>query len=155
MAYTYHSLYGFNVNVVRPFTVYGPRGRPDMAPWLFIQSAVEGRTINKFGDGTTRRDYTFIGDFVDGFVNAIDRAFGYEIFNLGNSSTVSLNEALSIIRDVTGRELNIEQRPMQPGDVQITNADVSKARRLLDYNPSTSFRDGMGLFYEWYKSARM
>lgn len=155
MAYTYHSLYGFNVNVVRPFTVYGPRGRPDMAPWLFIQSAVEGRTINKFGGGTTRRDYTFIGDFVHGFVNAIDRTFGYEIFNLGNSSTVSLNEALSIIKDVTGRELNIEQRPMQPGDVQITNADVSKARRMLDYNPCTSFRDGMGVFYEWYKSARM
>lgn len=155
MAFTYHKLYGLNVNVVRPFTVYGPRGRPDMAPWLFIQSAVEGRTIQKFGDGTTRRDYTFIGDFVQGFVNAIDRPFGYEIFNLGNSSTVSLNEALAIITEVTGRDLKIEQRPMQPGDVEITNADVSKARRLLDYNPNTSFRDGMGLFFAWYRETRM
>ncbi len=155
MAFTYHKLYGLNVNVIRPFTVYGPRGRPDMAPWLFIQSAVRGGTIYKFGDGTTRRDYTFIGDFTTGFVNAIDRAHGYEIFNLGNSSTVSLNEALEIVRDVTGRELVIEQRPMQPGDVEITNADVSKARRLLDYNPSTSFRDGMGTFFEWYRQTRM
>lgn len=155
MAYTYHKLYGLNVNVVRPFTVYGPRGRPDMAPWIFIQSAIEGRTIHKFGDGTTRRDYTFVGDFTRGFVNAIDRVHGYEIFNLGNSSTVSLNEALEIVRDVTGRELVIEQRPMQPGDVEITNADVSKARRLLDYNPSTSFRDGMGAFFEWYRQTRM
>jgi UDP-glucuronate 4-epimerase len=126
-----------------------------MAPWLFIQSAMQGKTISKFGDGSTRRDYTFIGDFTKGFINAIDRAHGYEIFNLGNSSTVSLNEALAIVRDVTGRELVIEQRPMQPGDVELTNADVSKARRLLDYNPSTSFREGMGIFFDWYRQARM
>ena len=88
-------------------------------------------------------------------MNAIDRPHGYEIFNLGNSSTVSLNEALEIVRDVTGRELVIEQRPMQPGDVEITNADVYKARRLLDYNPSISFRDGMGTFFEWYRQTRM
>ena len=152
MSFTYHKLYGLNVNVVRPFTVYGPRGRPDMAPWLFIQSAVAGRKIQKFGDGSTRRDYTFIDDFVGGFVNAIDRPFGYEIFNLGNSSTVSLNEALQIVSDVTGRDLNIEQLPMQPGDVEITNADISKARRLLDYDPKTSFKDGMSVFFNWYQS---
>lgn len=155
LSFTYHKLYGLNVNVVRPFTVYGPRGRPDMAPWLFIQSAVSGRKIQKFGDGSTRRDYTFIKDFVDGFVNAIDRPLGYEIFNLGNSSTVSLNEALDVVREVTGRELVIEELPMQPGDVEITNADISKAQRLLDYNPRTSFKDGMAAFYEWYRSARM
>lgn len=155
LSFTYHKLYGLNVNVVRPFTVYGPRGRPDMAPWLFIQSAVLGRKIQKFGDGSTRRDYTFIKDFVEGFVNAIDRPFGYEIFNLGNSSTVSLNEALDIVRQVTGRELLIEQLPMQPGDVEITNADVSKAQKLLDYHPRTSFKDGMAAFYEWYRSAKI
>jgi UDP-glucuronate 4-epimerase len=155
LAYTYHSLHGVNINIVRPFTVYGPRGRPDMAPWLFIEAALRGTPIKKFGDGTTRRDYTFINDFVAGFVNAVDRVFGYEIFNLGNSQTVSLNEALQIVKDVTGRGLIIEQLPMQPGDVEVTNADISKAKRLLDYNPSTSFRDGMGALHEWYRSSRM
>ncbi len=155
LSYTYHSLYGLNINVVRPFTVYGPRGRPDMAPWLFIESALVGRTIKKFGDGTTRRDYTFIEDFVRGFVNAIDRAYGYEIFNLGNSATVSLNEALAIVREVTGKELLIEQLPPQPGDVDVTNADISKARKLLDYDPKTSFRDGMAKLCEWYRVSRL
>jgi UDP-glucuronate 4-epimerase len=155
MGYTYHSLYGLNVNVVRPFTVYGPRGRPDMAPWLFIESALKGRTIKKFGDGSTRRDYTYIADFVKGFVNAIDRQFGYEIFNLGNSSTVSLQEALDIVRDVTGKTLHIEELPMQPGDVNITNADISKAQKMLDYNPVTSYRDGMAALHAWFVANRV
>ena len=121
-----------------------------MAPWLFIESALKGIPIKKFGDGTTRRDYTFIADFAAGFVNAIDRTFGYEIFNLGNSSTVSLNEALEIVRDVTGKELIIDQLPLQPGDVQLTNADISKARQLLDYDPKTPFREGMAAFFQWF-----
>lgn len=154
LSYTYHSLYGLNINIVRPFTVYGPRGRPDMAPWLFIESALLERPIKKFGDGTTRRDYTFIEDFVCGFVNAIDRTCGYEIFNLGNSATVSLNEALDIVAEVTGKELIIQQLPPQPGDVYITNADISKARKLLDYDPKTTFRDGMARLCEWYQAAR-
>ena len=155
LSYTYHNLYGLSVNVVRPFTVYGPRGRPDMAPWLFIESALRGNPIKKFGDGSTRRDYTFIEDFVAGFVNAIDRSFGYEIFNLGNSATVSLNEALDIVRSVTGKDLIIEQLPMQMGDVEITNADISKARRLLDYNPKTSFKTGMSILCDWYRATRV
>ena len=150
LAYTYHHLYQLNVNVVRPFTVYGPRGRPDMAPWLFIEAAVHGKQIRKFGDGSSRRDYTFIDDFVVGFINAIDRPFGYEVFNLGNSQTVSLNETLAIVAEVTGKELKIEPCPTQPGDVEITNADIEKARNKLSYNPHTSFSDGMKAFYEWY-----
>jgi UDP-glucuronate 4-epimerase len=152
MGFTFHHLYGLNVNVIRPFTVYGPRGRPDMAPWLFLVAALKGRPIRKFGDGSTRRDYTYIGDFAKGFVNALDRAFGYEIFNLGNSATVSLNEALAIVSDVTGKELVIEPYPPQPGDVDITNADIGKARTMLSYDPSTSFREGMALFHEWFVS---
>lgn len=154
LSHTYHSLYGMKINVVRPFTVYGPRGRPDMAPWLFIAAALDGKPIRKFGDGSTRRDYTFIDDFVSGFVNAIDREIGYEIFNLGNSATVSLNEALETVSEVTGRELKIEQLPAQPGDVELTNADVSKAKRLLDYHPLTSFRDGMRKFHDWFVRVR-
>jgi len=150
MSHTYHHLYGLNINVVRPFTVYGPRGRPDMAPWLFLAAAREGTPIRKFGDGETRRDYTFVRDFVRGLVNAIDRSFGYEIFNLGNSSTVSLNEVLDIISRVTGKKLAIEQYPKQPGDVDLTNADITKARKLLDYSPETSFEEGMREFNEWF-----
>jgi len=150
MAHTFHHLYEMNINVVRPFTVYGPRGRPDMAPWLFLEAALNSKPIRKFGDGTTRRDYTFIDDFVRGFVKAIDRSFGFEIFNLGNSATVSLNEVLEIMSRVTGKDIIVEQWPAQPGDVVITNADVSKARRLLDYDPKTSFEEGMQRFHTWF-----
>lgn len=150
LGHTYAHLYKLPVNVIRPFTVYGPRGRPDMAPWLFLESALRGRSIKKFGDGSSRRDYTFIGDFAQGFVNAIDRVFGYEIFNLGNSATVSLNDAISTIEEVTGKSLKIEQYPAQPGDVDLTNADISKARTLLDYNPQTSFKEGMQIFRSWF-----
>lgn len=155
LSHTYHSLYGFNINIVRPFTVYGPRGRPDMAPWLFVESALKGRVIKKFGAGETRRDYTFIDDFVGGFVAAIDRELGFEIFNLGNSKTVSLNEALDVVREVTGMELNIEQLPPQPGDVELTNADISKAEKLLGYSPRTDFRHGMQMLCDWYRRVRM
>ncbi len=153
-AHSYHHLYGMNINVVRPFTVYGPRGRPDMAPWLFLESALNGTPIKRFGDGSTRRDYTFIRDFAAGFVNAIDRQFGYEIFNLGNSATVSLRDALEIVSRVSGRELLIEEHPPQPGDVEVTNADISKAQRLLDYAPTTSFEAGMKEFCEWFVATR-
>ena len=152
LGYTFHHLYGLNVNVVRPFTVYGPRGRPDMAPWLFIKSALEGTAIKKFGDGSSRRDYTFIDDFVKGFAAAIDTPLGYEIFNLGNSATVSLNEAIEIIEKVSGKTLSIEQLPNQPGDVPLTNADISKASELLGYAPNTSFKEGMQKFHDWFVS---
>jgi UDP-glucuronate 4-epimerase len=152
LSYTYHQLYKMNINVVRPFTVYGPRGRPDMAPWIFLSSALSGKPIKKFGNGETRRDYTFIDDFVAGFLGAIDTRTGYEIFNLGNSSTVSLNEAIATIEAVTGRTLLIDNHPQQPGDVDLTNADVEKAKRMLGYNPATSFRDGMHRFYEWFRA---
>jgi UDP-glucuronate 4-epimerase len=150
LAYTYHQLYDMSINIVRPFTVYGPRGRPDMAPWLFLSAALNRKPIRKFGDGTTRRDYTYVDDFVDGFVKAIDRPLGYEIFNLGNSATVSLNEALDIVEKVSGKKLVVEQHPPQPGDVEVTNADVSKARMLLDYDPQTSFEQGMRQFHSWF-----
>lgn len=153
LGYTYSHLYKIPISVIRPFTVYGPRGRPDMAPWLFLEAALQGKEISKFGDGTTRRDYTFIGDFVKGFVNALDRPRDFEIFNLGNSSTVSLNEAIDIVERVTGNKLKIKQLPMQPGDVEMTNADISKARSLLDYNPEVSFEEGMGIFHSWYKES--
>ncbi len=153
LAATYAHLYNIPLTVIRPFTVYGPRGRPDMAPWLFLECAIRNREISKFGDGTTRRDYTFIGDFVKGFISAIDTPRNFDIYNLGNSSTVSLNEAIEIIERVTNKKLQIKQLPMQPGDVEITNADISKAKRDLAYDPQVSFEEGMTIFYNWYKES--
>lgn len=152
LGYTYHSLYGLPINVVRPFTVYGPCGRPDMAPWLFLKSCIEGVQIQKFGTGETRRDYTYIDDFVQGFVAATYQSFGYEIFNLGNSETVSLNEAIHAVESVVGKSIKVNQMDMQPGDVEITNACIDKAKRMLSYNPKTSFIEGMEKFYTWYKN---
>ena len=150
IAYTYHHLHGLNVNVIRPFTIYGPRGRPDMAPYLFIKWIYEGTSIRKFGDGTTKRDYTYIDDFVHGFINALDRPLGYEIFNLGNSDPISLNEFISTVEKVVGKKAEINQEPMQPGDVSLTYADISKAKEMLDYEPKTKFEDGLKKTWEWF-----
>jgi len=150
LAFTYHHLYKLPMTVIRPFTVYGPRGRPDMAPWLFLDACINGKTINKFGDGETRRDYTFIEDFVSGFVNAINKPSDFEIFNLGNSATVSLNEAISIVEKTVGKKLEINQMEPQPGDVDLTNACIDNAKEKLGYNPQTSFEEGMAKFHSWF-----
>lgn len=150
LGYTYHSLYGMNINVVRPFTVYGPKGRPDMAPWLFLKACIDGKAINKFGSGETKRDYTFIDDFVDGFVSATFKPFGYEVFNLGNSNTVSLNQMISTVENVVGKKMLINQMDKQAGDVDLTFASIDKAKQKLNYNPKTDFSSGMERFYEWF-----
>ncbi len=151
IAHSYHHLFGININVVRPFTVYGPRGRPDMAPWIFLSSTLNNIPIRRFGNGETRRDYTFIDDFTEGFISALKKPLGYQIFNLGNSSTVSLNEALAIVAEVCDKEQIIKEEPKQPGDVDVTYADISKAKSYLNYNPGTKFKDGMEKFYQWFK----
>jgi UDP-glucuronate 4-epimerase len=131
--------------------VYGPRGWPDMAPYLFSRLVFEGRPLKMFGDGTTYRDYTYIDDIVAGAVAAIDADLPYEIINLGNSQTVMLRDFIALVEDLVGREAEIVQLPPQPGDVPRTYADVSKARRLLGYDPQTSFAQGMARFVDWYR----
>lgn len=153
LAHTYHHLHGLNINVIRPFTIYGPRGRPDMAPFLFTKWISSGKAVKKYGDGSTKRDYTYIDDFVTGFIKAIDRPLGFEIFNLGNNSPVSLNEFISTIETVVGSSAKINQMSMQPGDVSITYADISKASKMLDYKPKVSLEEGMEKFWEWYKNS--
>jgi UDP-glucuronate 4-epimerase len=152
LAHTYHHLHNMNINIIRPFTIYGPRGRPDMAPFLFPMWIHKGKSIKKFGDGTSMRDYTYIDDFVKGFISALDTQLGYEIFNLGNSTPVNLNEFIKTIEKVVGKKAEIEQHPMQPGDVEITYADTSKAERLLGYKPTVKIEEGLGNFWEWYKN---
>jgi UDP-glucuronate 4-epimerase len=151
LGYTYHHLYKLNVNVVRPFTVYGPGGRPDMFPFLCTKLIDEGAEVKRFGDGSTRRDYTFIDDLADGVIAAMDRVLGYEIFNLGNSNTVELSHFISTVEKILGKKANIKEYPMQPGDVLVTNADLTKSRKLLGYDPKVKIEEGMERFIAWYQ----
>lgn len=152
--YTYHHLYGIDVLNLRFFTVFGPGQRPDLAIHKFTRLIRNGETIPMFGDGTTARDYTFVADTVSGIEGAIsylashERVF--EIINLGNNQPVSLKDMIAAIGKATGVEPKIEQLPMQPGDVNITYADISKAQQLLDYRPKTPFLEGVQKFVAWY-----
>ena len=153
LAYTFHHLYGLNTTGLRFFTVYGPRGRPDMAPFKFIDRVFNGVPIQQYGDGSTSRDYTYVTDIVDGVIRAIDTPLGYEIFNLGNGRPFLLRDFISLVETHVGREAIIEVLPMQAGDVDRTCADISKAKSLLGYNPTVSFEDGIARTAEWYKEA--
>lgn len=155
MAHVYHHLFDMNIIMLRFFTVFGPRQRPDLAINKFTRLMLEGKSIPMFGDGSTSRDYTYVDDIVDGIMKSMDYVEKnknvYEIINLGNSSPISLREMINIIGEVVGVEPVIEQLPMQPGDVERTYADISKAKRLLNYNPQTSFKSGIEKFVKWYK----
>ena len=153
LAYTYHHLYQLNTTALRFFTVYGPRGRPDMAPFKFIDRVSRGVEIQQFGDGSSSRDYTYISDIVDGVVRAIDRQHKYEVFNLGKGSGTSLKEFIDLVQKHTGKEANIRVLPDQPGDVPYTCADVNKARDLLGYKATVSFEEGIRRTVAWYNEA--
>jgi UDP-glucuronate 4-epimerase len=152
MCWTYHHLYGIPTSALRFFTVYGPRQRPEMAIHKFVKACFEGRAIPFFGDGSSRRDYTYIDDIVDGVVRALDRTRGYEIYNLGESATTSLQELVGIVGEACGKTPLLERQPMQPGDVQITYANVDKAKALLGYAPATNVREGVERFVAWYRA---
>ena len=150
MSYTYHHLYGMNVSGLRFFTVYGPRGRPDMAPFKFLDRISRGIEIQQFGDGTSCRDYTYIDDIVDGIIRSLDKPSGYQIYNLGNGNPVSLKHFIKIIEDTIGIKAIIKILPNQPGDVPRTAADISKAKTLLGYYPKVSFQEGIKRLVDWY-----
>jgi UDP-glucuronate 4-epimerase len=154
LSYTYHHLYKLNVSALRFFTVYGPRGRPDMAPFKFVDRISRGVEIQKFGDGTSSRDYTFISDIVDGVVRSIDRAYPYQVFNVGKGDGTSLNDFISIVEKHTAKRAVIKQLPDQPGDVPYTCASVEKAKVLLGYEAKVSFDEGIRRTVDWYKNAR-
>jgi len=154
LAYTYHHLHDLPVTCLRFFTVYGPRQRPEMAIHAFVRKVLAGEPLPFFGDGTTRRDYTYVDDIVDGVVRAIDRCAGYEIYNLGESATTSLAELVEMIGDVCGEEVRLDRQPLQPGDVLVTYADVAKARARLGYAPGIGVREGLERFVAWYRETR-
>jgi len=152
ICHTYTHLYGIRAVCLRFFTVYGARQRPDLAIHKFAKLITEGRPIPVFGDGTTRRDYTFIDDIIAGVRAAIDYAASdYEIFNLGESQTVELRELIALLEKELDTHAVVDRQPMQPGDVPQTFADVTKARRLLGYNPQTKIEEGIKRFVEWFQ----
>jgi UDP-glucuronate 4-epimerase len=155
ICHTYMHLYGIRCVCLRFFTVYGARQRPDLAIHKFARLISDGKPIPVFGDGTTRRDYTYIDDIIAGVRAAIDYdATDYEVINLGESRTVELRELISLIELNLGKKAIIDRQPLQPGDVPQTFADVTKARRLLAYNPTTQIEDGIARFVEWFRSTR-
>ena len=156
MAHVYHKLYDFNIIMLRFFTVFGPRQRPDLAINKFTRLMLQNEEIPMFGDGTTSRDYTYVDDIVDGIIKSCEYTLNnknvYEILNLGNSSPVTLKELINTIGKTVGFIPKIKKLPMQPGDVDRTYADISKAKNLIGYEPKTSFEDGIKNFVEWYKN---
>ncbi len=147
----YSHLYGMRTISLRFFTVYGPRQRPDLAIHSFTRSIDQGKSINQFGNGSTRRDYTYIDDIIQG----VEACLSYEgplcdVFNLGESQTTTLSELIATIERTLGKQAIINRMPEQPGDVPLTYADISKARALLGYNPQTKIAEGIPKFVEWY-----
>jgi UDP-glucuronate 4-epimerase len=153
LCHTYTHLYGMRCVCLRFFTVYGPRQRPDLAIHKFARLISENKPIPVFGDGTTRRDYTFIDDIIAGVRSAIDYSGSeYEVINLGESRTVELRELISLLEKELGAVARVDRQPLQPGDVPQTFADVSKARRLLGYNQQTQIEEGIKKFVAWFLS---
>jgi UDP-glucuronate 4-epimerase len=153
LGHVYSHLYGIRVLGLRFFTVYGPRQRPDLAINKFVRLIEAGEPIPVFGDGSTRRDYTYIADIVEGILGSLHyKGSNYEVINLGNDQTVTLSQMIETIEEVVGKKAIIDRQPEQPGDVPQTWADVSKAGRLFGYKPTISFKDGVTEFYKWQKA---
>jgi len=148
----YNRLYGIKVSCLRFFTVYGPRGRPDMAPFKFTRLVDGGMPIEVYGDGSSRRDYTFVSDIVDGIMLALGKEFDFEVFNLGESRTTMLKDFIAIIEGELEKKATVRRLPMQAGDVKVTFADISKAKRKLGYRPHVPVEEGMKEFIMWYRS---
>jgi UDP-glucuronate 4-epimerase len=152
LCHVYHHLYGIDMVCLRFFTVYGPRQRPDLAIHKFTRAIASGKPIEMYGDPATAgaRDYTHIDDILQGVLACLDKDFGFEIINLGESRTVKLLELVRLIEKAVGKRADIRQLPLQPGDVPITFADITKAKRLLGYRPQVAIEDGITRFVEWF-----
>jgi len=151
LGHVYHHIYDMDVAMLRFFTVYGPRQRPDLAIHKFAQLITQGKPIPVFGDGSTARDYTYVTDTVDGVIACTQKEFGYEIFNLGESQTVTLSHLIELLEKSLGKKAIIDRQPPQPGDVPITFANIDKARAKLGYNPKVKIDEGIPKFIEWFR----
>lgn len=153
LGYSYHHLYGLPFTAVRFFTVYGPRGRPDMMAYRVLDNIFFGQDVPLYNSGHMHRDWTFVSDIVQGVVNAVDRPFGYGVVNLGRGESVSLAEFVRVIEECVGQKANVVPTPMPEADVVSTCADISKARELLNYDPHISVREGVSRFWSWYQKS--
>jgi UDP-glucuronate 4-epimerase len=154
LCHTYYHLYGIETFCLRFFTVYGPRQRPDLAIHKFARCMMEGKPIPYYGDGSTERDYTYVADIVHGILGAMNHLKGFDIFNLGESRTISLAMMVATLEKAIGKKAILEKLPMQPGDVQRTYASVTKAKVVLGYNPHYTFEDGITNFIDWFLKNR-
>ena len=151
LGHVYHHVYGMDVAMLRLFTVYGPRQRPDLAISKFARLIRDGKPVPVFGDGSTARDYTYVDDTVDGILACTRQRFGYEIFNLGESDTVTLARMIGLLETALGKSAIIDRQPMQPGDMPLTFADISKAKVRLGYEPRIKVEEGIPQFVEWFR----
>jgi UDP-glucuronate 4-epimerase len=151
ICHTYHHLYGICITCLRFFTVYGPRQRPDLAIHKFTRLIEEGKPIPIYGDGSMMRDFTFIDDIIDGTVAAMQRCEGYKIYNIGNANPISVNDLVTKIENALGKKAVKEYLPPQPGDVERTWADITRAARELGYKPKTTIEEGLAKFVEWLR----
>jgi UDP-glucuronate 4-epimerase len=151
LGFTHHHLYGQNFTAFRFFTVYGPRGRPDMMAYKVLDNIFFGKEVPLYNNGEMHRDWTYVDDIVSGIVAAVDRPLGYEVVNLGRGEPVLLADFVRLIEDLSGREADLTPAPMPEADIPYTYADISKARRLLDYNPQVSVEEGVTHFWNWYR----
>jgi UDP-glucuronate 4-epimerase len=154
LGHVYHHVYGMEVVMLRFFTVYGPRQRPDLAIHKFARLIEAGKPIPVFGDGSAARDYTYVSDTLDGIMACTRRELGFEIINLGESQTVTLSRLIALLETALGKKAIIDRQPPQPGDVPVTCADIGKARRRLGYNPAVKIEEGIPRFVEWFRQSR-
>ncbi|MCB0209019.1 MAG: GDP-mannose 4,6-dehydratase [Anaerolineae bacterium] len=155
MGYTYYNLHKLNFTALRFFSVYGPKGRPDMMPFMVTDRIVKGETIKLFDAGQMKRDWTYVNDIVSGIIAALHRPLGYEIINLGRGEPVLMADFVEIIEEVAGKKAILETPPAPASEPKITCANIDKARRLLDYNPQTSVVEGLNKLWQWYQSSVM
>jgi UDP-glucuronate 4-epimerase len=151
LGHVYHHVYGMDVTMLRLFTVYGPRQRPDLAIRKFATLIQAGKPVPVFGDGSLARDYTYVTDTLDGIIACTRKEFGFEIFNLGESQTVKLSRLIELLEAALGRKAVIDRQPLQPGDVPVTFADITKARARLGYHPQVKIEAGIKLFIDWFR----
>ena len=150
LCYHYHKLYNIPLVCLRFFTVYGPRGRPDMAVYKFTKLINENKGIEMYGDGSSKRDYTYVSDIVDGIMSAVNKKFDFEIINLGDSNPVELKYLIKLIEKNLGKKALIKKISNQPGDVLVTYADIRKAKKLLNYQPKIKIEEGIKRVVKWY-----
>ena len=154
LCHVFHHLHGLRVVCLRLFSVYGPRLRPDLAMYRFAQAIEERRPLPLYGDGSAKRDFTFVDDVVGGFLAALEADVEFDCINLGNSRPITVMRLINLLEEALGRRAEIDQQPCAPADARVTHADVSRAQRVLDYQPRVPFEEGVPLFVEWFREHR-